>query len=103
MPRDAEAEFGPEDFAARGHFSRETLSRFKLYASMLEDWNARHNLVSRESLAQVWLRHFWDSAQLVELLPAGAGSLVDLGSGAGFPGLILAGLLLDRAMRGALY
>ena len=57
---------------------------------MLEDWTARQNLVSRASLQQVWLRHFWDSAQLAEFIPPDATSLVDLGSGAGFPGLVLA-------------
>lgn len=83
--------------------SRETLSRLKTYASMLEDWSARHNLVSHASLADVWQRHFWDSAQIVGLIPESAKSLVDLGSGAGFPGLILAELLRDRAPRIVLY
>src|SRR5262249_13181859 len=60
------------------------------------DWNARHNLVSNGSLADVWQRHFWDSAQLAPLVPAAAKSLVDMGSGAGFPGLVLAVLLSDQ-------
>ena len=68
MQPDLEPHFGPEDLAARANLSRETLSRFKLYASMLEDWNARQNLVSRASLEQLWLRHFWDSAQLAEFI-----------------------------------
>ena len=85
--------FGPEEFAALSHVSRETLARLKTYAGMLEDWNARHNLVSRASLAEVWRRHFWDSAQLAPLIPQEARSLIDLGSGAGFPGLVLAELL----------
>ena len=103
MQPDLEAHFGPEDFAARANLSRETFSRFKLYASMLEDWTARQNLVSRASLQQVWLRHFWDSAQLAEFIPPDATSLVDLGSGAGFPGLVLAELLRDRNIRVVLY
>src|SRR5690348_16147777 len=102
MPQDPE-QFGPEEFGARGNFSRETVSRFKLYASMLEDWNARQNLVSRASLEHVWLRHFWDSAQLTEFVPPDAASLVDLGSGAGFPGLVLAELLRARKLRIVLY
>jgi 16S rRNA (guanine527-N7)-methyltransferase len=98
MPQGADADtFGPEEFAAAGHVSRETLGRLKLYASMLEDWNARHNLVSRASMADLWRRHFWDSAQLASLIPPSARSLVDLGSGAGFPGLVLAELLRGRA------
>ena len=63
---------------------------------MLRDWNARHNLVSKNSLAEVWRRHMWDSAQLRDLIAPSARSLVDLGSGAGFPGVVLAILLSDR-------
>jgi 16S rRNA (guanine527-N7)-methyltransferase len=97
MPPGSEtAAFGPEQFATESCVSRETLARLKTYAGMLEDWNSRHNLVSRASLADVWRRHFWDSAQLAPLIPQDARSLIDLGSGAGFPGLILAELLKDR-------
>ena len=90
--------FGPEDFAARTGVSRETLARLKAYADVLTDWNARHNLVSKNSLADLWRRHFWDSAQLTPLIPAGAKSLADLGSGAGFPGLVLAAMLPNLAV-----
>lgn len=96
-------DFGPEEFASLSGVSRETLARLKTYAGMLEDWSARHNLVSRASLADMWRRHFWDSAQLFPLIPAGAKSLVDLGSGAGFPGLVLAELLRDRPIQIVLY
>jgi 16S rRNA (guanine527-N7)-methyltransferase len=85
--------FGPEEFSAQTGVSRETLSRLKAYADILADWNARHNLVSKNSLEDVWRRHFWDSAQLAPLVPAGTQSLADLGSGAGFPGLVLAAML----------
>jgi len=98
-----EAQFGPEQFAAFANVSRETLARLKLYGSMLEDWNARQNLVSRASLKQAWLRHFWDSAQIAQFVPPGARSLVDLGSGAGFPGMILAELFKTRDLRIVLY
>jgi 16S rRNA (guanine527-N7)-methyltransferase len=90
--------FGPEDFAARTGVSRETLARLKAYADALTDWNARHNLVSKNSLADLWRRHFWDSAQLTPLIPAGAKNLADLGSGAGFPGLVLAAMLPNLAV-----
>jgi len=63
---------------------------------MLEDWNARHNLVSRASMAQLWKRHFLDSAQLFNFIPETVRSMVDLGSGAGFPGLVLAEMLRTR-------
>ena len=88
--------FGPEEFAARTNVSRETLKRLEAYVHILEDWNARHNLVSAKSLADVWRRHLWDSAQLIQFIPPSVSSLVDLGSGAGFPGLVLAELLRER-------
>jgi 16S rRNA (guanine527-N7)-methyltransferase len=88
--------FGPEEFAAQTNVSRETLGRLKAYADLLVDWNARHNLVSARSLEALWRRHMWDSAQLAPLVPADATSLVDLGSGAGFPGLVLAAMLHAR-------
>jgi 16S rRNA (guanine527-N7)-methyltransferase len=89
-------DFGPEEFAAATGVSRETLARLKAYAGALADWNTRHNLVSRASLEDVWKRHIWDSAQLAPLIPTTAESLVDLGSGAGFPGIVLAILLRER-------
>jgi 16S rRNA (guanine527-N7)-methyltransferase len=89
---DADPAFGPEDFAARTGVSRETLARLKAYADVLVDWNSRHNLVARSTLPDLWRRHFWDSAQLVPLIPETARTLADLGSGAGFPGLVLAAM-----------
>jgi 16S rRNA (guanine527-N7)-methyltransferase len=86
-------DFGAEAFAAATGVSHETLERVKLYVGLLEDWNSRHNLVSQASLAQVWHRHVYDSAQLAPLVPPEAKTLADLGSGAGFPGLVLAMLL----------
>src|SRR5262245_48195288 len=76
--------------------SREILARLKAYVGLLEDWNARHNLVSAASLADVWPRHVWDSAQLARYVPDSARTLADLGSGAGFPGLVLAELLRGK-------
>lgn len=89
-------EFAAQHFAAAAGVSRETLARFKAYVELLRDWNARHNMVSAASLQDVWRRHVWDSAQLAALIPSTATSLVDLGSGAGFPGLVLATLMSDR-------
>jgi 16S rRNA (guanine527-N7)-methyltransferase len=86
----------PDEFAALANVSRETLSRLKLLVSLLTEWNARQNLVSASSLADVWRRHVWDSAQLVNFIPPDARTIADLGSGAGFPGLVLAELLRDR-------
>src|SRR5262249_18801904 len=91
------APFGPEAFAEKVHVSRETLDRLRTYVDLLREWSAYHNLVSRRSLDDVWRRHVWDSAQLTGFVPQNAMKIVDLGSGAGFPGLVLALLLRDRA------
>jgi len=91
-------QFGPEEFASKTGVSRETLARFKAYADILTDWNARHNLVAKSTLPDLWHRHFWDSAQLAPSIPAQARTLADLGSGAGFPGLVLALLRPDVAV-----
>jgi 16S rRNA (guanine527-N7)-methyltransferase len=90
-------DFGPTDLQYTDNVSRETLARLKAFVDLLTDWNARHNLVSAASLANVWRRHILDSAQLSAFISEDAISLVDLGSGAGFPGLIIAILLADRA------
>ena len=87
--------FGQTEFAsglkALGiNVSRETLQRLETYAALLAKWQAKINLVGPATLPDLWRRHFLDSAQLLPLLPAAGGTLVDLGSGAGFPGLVLA-------------
>ena len=87
-----------EDFFAKTGVSQKTRARLKAYAGLLEDWNARHNLVARSTLPELWHRHFWDSAQLVLLMPEGARTLADLGSGAGFPGLVLAAMRPELAV-----
>jgi 16S rRNA (guanine527-N7)-methyltransferase len=102
MPDALPEPFGPAEFQEASDVSRETLARLKLFVSLLGDWNARMNLVSAKSLEDVWKRHVWDSAQLFPLLRPGTQSFVDLGSGAGFPGLVLAILLEGRA-RAVLY
>lgn len=80
----------PEAFQERTGVSRETLDRLRVYADLLVKWQARINLVGRSTLADLWRRHMLDSAQLHSLVPDEARVLVDLGSGAGFPGLVLA-------------
>src|SRR5262245_60639587 len=75
--------------------SRETLARLEDFVALLERWQTAINLIGRTTLDQVWVRHLLDSAQLAPLVPADAQSLVDLGSGAGFPGLIVAALRPD--------
>ena len=69
--------------------SRETTCRLEAFVGLLRQENERQNLVSRESLNHVWTRHIADSAQLVRYAPDAATSWIDLGSGAGFPGLMI--------------
>jgi 16S rRNA (guanine527-N7)-methyltransferase len=85
--------FGPEEFAAKANVSRETLAQLQAYADILTEWNTIHNLVAKSTLPDLWERHMWDSAQLAPLVPQTAATLADLGSGAGFPGLVLAAML----------
>lgn len=80
----------PAAFARQADVSRETLDRLKSYAALLGKWAPRINLVGRSTLPDLWRRHMLDSAQLFPLIPRTARNLVDLGSGAGFPGLVLA-------------
>ena len=79
-----------EDFAAQLDVSRETLARLRAYVALVEKWQARVNLISPATLPDIWHRHIRDSAQLVPLLSGTAPSIMDIGSGAGFPGLVLA-------------
>ncbi|MCH7634699.1 MAG: 16S rRNA (guanine(527)-N(7))-methyltransferase RsmG [Proteobacteria bacterium] len=74
--------------------SRETLERLRVYLRLLEKWQGTINLVSTGSLEDPWRRHMLDSAQLARYIPpcgaGGAPVIVDIGSGGGFPGLVLA-------------
>ena len=90
--------YGADDFAAEFGVSRETCAKFADYERALRQWQRRINLVGPSTLDDVWRRHFADSAQLSAHLRPGAQALVDLGSGAGFPGLALKLLRPDLAV-----
>jgi 16S rRNA (guanine527-N7)-methyltransferase len=85
-----EPPLGAAGFAEHFPVSRETLARLEAYVELLVRWAARINLVGRNTLTDLWRRHILDSAQLQPLVPEATRSLIDLGSGAGFPGLVLA-------------
>ncbi len=87
----------PEEFRAETGVSRETLDRLIRYAEALKRWQARINLVGQATLEDLWRRHMLDSGQLLPLIPPTARRLIDLGSGAGFPGLVLAILGVPEA------
>jgi len=82
-------------FLARRHVSRETLSGLDAYDALLRRWQASINLVGPRTVDQLWTRHFLDSIQIVDHI-GDATRVVDLGSGAGFPGLVVALALRDR-------
>ena len=86
---------GPQEFAEALKVPRETIHRLARYAEMLAHWQARTNLVAPSTLPSLWSRHFADSAQLRALAPD-ARLWLDLGSGAGFPGLVIAVLEAGR-------
>jgi 16S rRNA (guanine527-N7)-methyltransferase len=76
--------------------SRETEERLDRYLALLRDWQAKTNLVAPSTLPHLWTRHVADSLQLLSLAPA-AKRWVDLGSGGGFPGVVLACALAETA------
>lgn len=80
---------GRDAFAARFDVPRETLGQLDSYAALLADWQSRMNLVGPSTLPLIWERHFTDSAQLLPLSGHGK-SWLDIGAGAGFPGLVVA-------------
>jgi 16S rRNA (guanine527-N7)-methyltransferase len=85
-----EAPLTREAFARELDVSRETIERLAIHLDLLERWQGAINLVGPKALRDPWRRLVLDSAQLTRYLPPNAASLVDLGSGAGFPGMVLA-------------
>src|SRR5262245_46165326 len=85
---------GPNEFAAAFHVSQKTLDRLSEYERLVRLWQKTINLVAPSTLDAIWHRHFADSAQLLPLAPQ-ASTWLDLGSGAGFPGLVVAIMLAD--------
>lgn len=76
--------------------SRETLGQLVDFAEIICQWNEKMNLISKNSVKDIWQRHILDSLQLVEYLPANFKHLVDIGSGAGFPAIVLAVVLAEK-------
>ena len=82
--------------AAGRPVSRETIDRLERFQALVQAENERHNLVSRSTLGDFWERHVIDSAQLVRFAPSSSASWIDLGSGAGLPGIVIACLVEGR-------
>ena len=87
----ARSPFASDDFQSRANVSRETLDKLQVYADLLLKWQASINLVGPGTVPEIWHRHFYDSAQLFPYLISD-GPVIDMGSGAGFPGLVLAAM-----------
>lgn len=83
--------------AGFGALSNESRERLERLSQLLQKWNPAINLVAQSTLSDVWGRHIADSAQLFTLLPSGAKTWLDLGSGGGFPGLVVAILATEQA------
>jgi 16S rRNA (guanine527-N7)-methyltransferase len=80
---------GPETLAGILDVSRETIERLRRHVDLVRKWQTGENLVAPSTLPSLWRRHVVDSAQIAALFPR-VESLLDLGSGAGFPGLVVA-------------
>ncbi|MCY3880278.1 MAG: 16S rRNA (guanine(527)-N(7))-methyltransferase RsmG [Rhodobacteraceae bacterium] len=89
-------DFGEAEFSARENVSRETLERLRIYASLLREWNPSAKLVATSTLPELWTRHFLDSAQILRFGPHGELHWLDIGSGGGFPGMVLAIIAAER-------
>jgi len=85
-----------DTFSRFTQVSRETISSLKKYEDILINANKTLNLVGNSTINEIWTRHFLDSAQVIDFIDKNNKTLVDLGSGAGFPGLVLAIILKDR-------
>ncbi|WP_375253929.1 16S rRNA (guanine(527)-N(7))-methyltransferase RsmG [Yoonia sp.] len=76
--------------------SRETIARLELYSQLVTKWTPKINLIARSSITEIWNRHIIDSAQLYRFAPDSYGKWVDLGSGAGFPGIVMAIIAIEK-------
>ncbi|HEY1722607.1 MAG TPA: 16S rRNA (guanine(527)-N(7))-methyltransferase RsmG [Magnetospirillaceae bacterium] len=95
------AQFRQRDFAAAVHVSRETMGMFETYVKLLEQWQPKVNLIGASTFPDLWNRHMLDSAQVFPFLPEG--QVLDAGSGAGFPGLVLGIMATEDENRGPIH
>ncbi|MDC3067996.1 16S rRNA (guanine(527)-N(7))-methyltransferase RsmG [Paracoccaceae bacterium] len=87
-----------ETFKDLFNVSRETLSDLRVYEELLLKWAKKTNLVSKKALKDIWQRHFIDSGQLLNHIDFIGNRWVDIGSGAGFPGLLVKVIMRDRGI-----
>ena len=87
-----------DTFSRFTQVSRETITSLKKYEEMLIKANESLNLIGKSTIPQLWIRHYLDSAQVIDFIDKNSNSMIDIGTGAGFPGLVLAILSKDRNM-----
>ena len=85
-----------DTFSRFTQVSRETITSLKKYENYLIKSNKTLNLIGKSTINQIWIRHFLDSSQVIDFIDKNGINLVDLGSGAGFPGLVIAILAKDK-------
>ena len=85
-----------DTFSRFTQVSRETITSLKKYETYLIKSNKTLNLIGKSTINQIWLRHFLDSSQVIDFIDKNESEMLDLGSGAGFPGLVIAILAKDR-------
>lgn len=90
------AGYSDHDFQRDMDVDDNVMARLSTFDRELCQVSEAHNLIARSTLPDRWHRHFLDSAQLFPLIPTDATSILDIGSGAGFPGLVLAAMMADR-------
>lgn len=95
MTRQIDPLEGPDLLKRVKHVSRETVQRLTVFHDLLVQWQARINLIAPSTVDQIWSRHILDSLQIHQALE-GADEIVDIGSGAGFPGMVCAILLAEQ-------
>ena len=85
-----------DTFCSYTQVSRETIRSLKKYEELLINANKKQNLIGNSTINQIWQRHFLDSAQVIDFVEKNEKALVDIGSGAGFPGLIVSIIAKDK-------
>ena len=85
-----------DTFTRLSRVSRETITSLIKYENLLIECNKKLNLIGKSTIKDIWIRHFLDSVQVIDFIDKNNKTLIDIGSGAGFPGLVLAITLKDR-------
>jgi 16S rRNA (guanine527-N7)-methyltransferase len=94
--QELEMQLSPEEFRELSGASNESLERLIIYVDLLKKWQKNINLVGNNSLLDIWRRHILDCSQLSKFIDFKTGKIADIGTGAGFPGMVLAIILKNK-------